>query len=406
MDSLHLTDGSGLAIQIAGILMIAMLSFFTNRTVKRTSVDYWTRAWTCLVGSLAALMISLYVRPLQRYTAPIYFLGEYAFAFLFIAGCRNRATGALLTRRSLRWLFPAIALSVVLAQLSVSRGDTLIFHSSVMALLFLTAYRALQPARMAGQAATGFSVMSAALFLLALDFALYVASFTVISFNLGNLPVLYLRYSSVIDLILEILLGFGTVMVVMDDSRHEVEAVNRELRAARDRLEVLARMDPLTEALNRHAFYSLVENRPEPPSDGVCGCVVIVDIDDLKPINDSVGHTAGDSVIRAVAGSIRSIIRAGDLLFRWGGDEFLILLFGIAENDARARIDGLNHKLSLFLIPGTHDPIKISVSFGIAAFEKVSGIEAAIDTADAEMYASKQTRKQSGSLQRESSVHY
>jgi diguanylate cyclase (GGDEF)-like protein len=192
----------------------------------------------------------------------------------------------------------------------------------------------------------------------------------------------------------------------MDDSRHEVEAANRELRAARDRLEVLARMDPLTEALNRHAFYSLVENRPEAPSTGVCGCVVVVDIDDLKPINDSVGHTAGDSVIRAVAGSIRSIIRAGDLLFRWGGDEFLILLFGIAEEDARSRIDGLNHKLSVFLVPGTQEPIKISVSFGIAAFDKVSGIEAAIDTADAEMYASKQTRKQSGSLKREKTVHY
>jgi diguanylate cyclase (GGDEF)-like protein len=404
MDSLHLTDGSGLAIQFAGILMIAMLSFFTNRTVKRKSVDYWTRAWTCLAVSLAALMASLYVRPLQPFTAPVFFLGEYGFAFMFIAGCRNRATGALLTRRSLRWLVPAIASSILLAQLSLLRGDIFIFHSAVMALLFLTAYRALQPAREAGQAATGFSVMSAALFLLALDFALYVISFTVISFNLGNLPLLYLRYSSVIDLILEILLGFGTVMVVMDDSRHEVEAANRELRAARDRLEVLARMDPLTEALNRHAFYSLVENRPEVPSTGVCGCVVVVDIDDLKPINDSVGHTAGDSVIRAVAGSIRSIIRAGDLLFRWGGDEFLILLFGIAEQDARNRIDGLNQKLSVFLVPGTQEPIKISVSFGIAAFDKVSGIEAAIDTADAEMYAGKQTRKQSGSLKREKSV--
>jgi len=406
MDSLHLTDGSGLAIQFAGILMIATLSLFTTRTVKRTSVDYWTGAWTCLLISLAALMVSLYVRSLRPYLSPVYFLGEYAFGYMFIAGCRNRAMGALLSRRSLRLLAPALALSVVLAQISSAYGDPFIFHSGIMALLFLTAYRALQPARATQQAATGFTVMSAALFLLSLDFALYVVSFTIISFKLGSLPLLYLKYSSVIDLILEILLGFGTVVVVMDDSRHEVEAANRELRAARDRLEVLARMDPLTEALNRHAFYSLVENRPEAPADGVCGCVVVVDIDDLKPINDSVGHTAGDSVIRAVAGSIRSIIRAGDLLFRWGGDEFLILLFGIAEHDARARIEGLNQKLAMFLIPGATDPIKISVSFGIAAFGKVSEIEVAIDSADAEMYTSKQRRKQSGSLDRANSFQF
>jgi diguanylate cyclase (GGDEF)-like protein len=275
-----------------------------------------------------------------------------------------------------------------------------------MALLFLTAYRALQPARAARQSTTGFSVMSAALFLLSLDFALYVISFTVISFNLGNLPVLYLKYSSVNDLILEILLGFGTVMVLMDDSRLEVEAANRELRAARDRLEILARVDPLTEALNRHAFYSLVENRPDPTSTGLRGCVVIVDIDDLKPINDSVGHSAGDNVIRAVAGSIRSIIRAGDLLFRWGGDEFLILLFGITDGDARDRIEGLNAKLAMYLIPGVAEPVKIAVSFGLAAFDNVSAIEAAIDRADADMYASKQTRKHSGSLDRENSFQF
>src|SRR5215510_13287062 len=406
MDSLYLTDGSGLAIQFAGILMIATLSLFTTRTVKRTSVDYWTGAWTCLLISLAGLMVSLYVRSLRPYLSPVYFLGEYAFGYMFIAGCRNRAMGALLSRRSLRLLAPALALSVVLAQISSAYGDPFIFHSGIMALLFLTAYRALQPARATQQSATGFTVMSAALFLLSLDFALYVVSFTVISFNLGNLPLLYLKYASVIDLILEILLGFGTVMVVMDDSRHEVEAANSELRAARDRLEVRARMDPLTEALNRHAFYSLVENRPEPPADGVCGCVVVVDIDDLKPINDSVGHTAGDTVIRAVAGSIRSIIRAGDLLFRWGGDEFLILLFGIAEDDARARIEGLNQKLAMFLIPGAIDPIKISVSFGIAAFGRVSEIEGAIDSADAEMYTSKQRRKQSGSLDRANSFQF
>src|SRR5262249_19515847 len=93
MDSLHLTEGSGLAIQFAGIFMIATLSLFTTRTVKRTSVDYWTSAWTSLVVALAMLMASLYLRPLRPYAAPLYFLGEYAFGYMFIAGAATGPTG-------------------------------------------------------------------------------------------------------------------------------------------------------------------------------------------------------------------------------------------------------------------------------------------------------------------------
>ncbi len=55
-------------------------------------------------------------------------------------------------------------------------------------------------------------------------------------------------------------------------------------------------------------------------------------MDNLKAINDGLGHTAGDKAIREVAGAIRSVIRADDLLFRWGGDEFLVVLVGLPED--------------------------------------------------------------------------
>ena len=58
----------------------------------------------------------------------------------------------------------------------------------------------------------------------------------------------------------------------------------------------------------------------------LAGTAVIADIDNLKSINDQFGHAAGDAAIRAVATAIRSLIRADDLLFRWGGDEFLLVL--------------------------------------------------------------------------------
>ncbi|HSE98216.1 MAG TPA: GGDEF domain-containing protein, partial [Blastocatellia bacterium] len=224
-------------------------------------------------------------------------------------------------------------------------------------------------------------------------FAHYVPVMSYIEFFNDSMKLPYLQYTSIYDLILEILLGFGTVMVVMEDMRHEVEAANRELVAARDRLEVLARIDPLTEALNRHAFHSLLEKRQDPPAGGVSGCVVVIDIDNLKPINDRLGHTAGDAAIREVARCLRSVIRADDLLFRWGGDEFLILLFNISEPEARRRIDDLDAVLAETRLPGSTDAVPLIVSYGLASFTDLAQVEHAIEKADSAMYARKQSRK-------------
>src|SRR5262249_26257186 len=157
----------------------------------------------------------------------------------------------------------------------------------------------------------------------------------------------------------------GSVMVVMEDVRHEVERANEELTAARDRLEIQAKMDPLTEAFNRHAFCSLVEKKQDVVKGSVSGCAVVIDMDNLKPINDSLGHSPGESAIRAVASAIRAVIRPYDLLFRWGGDEFLILLFNLTELEVRKRVEGLNTALEGMVFPGVSSPVNIKVSAGV-----------------------------------------
>src|SRR5258705_12396420 len=134
-------------------------------------------------------------------------------------------------------------------------------------------------------------------------------------------------------------------MVLMEGVRREVELANSKLVEARDRLELLAQMDPLTEALNRHAFHSLLSCPERGKEAGTSGCVVVIDIDNLKPINDTLGHSAGDKAIRAVARAMRSLIRADDMLFRWGGDEFLVLLFKLPVNEASRRMMSLNDVL-------------------------------------------------------------
>ena len=191
-----------------------------------------------------------------------------------------------------------------------------------------------------------------------------------------TVPAAYLQYTSIFDLILEILLGFGTIMVLLEGVRSEVEATNRELTSARDKLELMARMDPLTEALNRHAFHSLLSHDAASSDSEVDGCVAVIDIDNLKPINDTLGHSVGDKAIRAVARAVRSLIRADDMLFRWGGDEFLVLMFKLHEEEASRRMRSLNHILEENGEQWTSAPVRITVSSGVCGFESLKDLGA------------------------------
>jgi len=171
-------------------------------------------------------------------------------------------------------------------------------------------------------------------------------------------------------------------MVVMEDIQHEIETINDELRQTRDQLEILARHDPLTKALNRHAFYSMMNNNSIDPYSHSSGCVAVIDIDNLKPMNDDYGHPAGDVAIREVAHCLRSIIRSDDMLFRWGGDEFLLLLFNINDQEVKKRISSLNLILNNTHLPNIPSSLPLIFSYGVASFANLSDVEKAIESAD------------------------
>ena len=147
-------------------------------------------------------------------------------------------------------------------------------------------------------------------------------------------------------------------------------------------------MDPLTEALNRHAFHSLLR-RPESGTDNTAtsGSVAVLDIDNLKPINDKLGHTVGDKAIRAVARAMRSLVRADDMLFRWGGDEFLVLMFKLPQPEASRRIAKLNKILEENCERWIGESVTVTVSFGVAGFTSLTDLGQAIEQADKAMYA-------------------
>jgi diguanylate cyclase (GGDEF)-like protein len=122
----------------------------------------------------------------------------------------------------------------------------------------------------------------------------------------------------------------------------------------------LARVDQLTRLANRRALDELFEL----PRTGIL-VLAIGDLDRFKQINDRHGHLAGDACLAAVAGVLSSHARAGDQVFRWGGDEFAVLLPGAAPGDAELVLDRLEAAVRAEVQDPDGKPVRIT--FGWAA---------------------------------------
>lgn len=118
-------------------------------------------------------------------------------------------------------------------------------------------------------------------------------------------------------------------------------------------------------------------------------CLLMLDIDHFKTINDAHGHTVGDEVIRALAHVVRSAVRAGDCAGRYGGDEFAIVLPGMLAGDALAIAQRIREQTECVRVRRQPD-LRITSSIGIApADHRHSNLRAWIDAADKALYAAK-----------------
>jgi diguanylate cyclase (GGDEF)-like protein len=372
----------GLILQAAGVLMIAVLCLMLTRTIRRPPLVPWTAAWISLFIALSTLLFAFRVPALAFVLHPVYMFFEYVFGYLVFAGSREYTTGRPLGRSDLPTVLILVVPAVVLPTLA--RWQFNVFfavHSMIYAYLFLIGWRQMRLARRRERSASGVLVTQVALLLLALAYFAYGPIFAMAAIGwIPNEPA-FLAYSPFFDSLLLTMLGFGMVMV----STGEVQS---DLEIARDRLAGVARTDHLTSAFNRYAFHALLEG-------DLSGTAVIADIDNLKSINDQYGHSAGDAAIRAVATAIRGCIRADDLLFRWGGDEFLVLLLNVSELDARQRLSVVNEQLRAVHMPLGDAEVVVSVSMGFASFDSGESLEEVIRVADSAMYGTKRASTES-----------
>lgn len=156
----------------------------------------------------------------------------------------------------------------------------------------------------------------------------------------------------------------------------------------------LARIDPLTKTINRRSFFDLAEheiyragryNRPF--------TIAYIDLDNFKDVNDQRGHHAGDKLLVDVVNTIKAHIRATDILARFGGDEFVLLLPETTGDSGRASLDKIHRQLREAMSANSWP---VTFSIGAASYaHPPETVEEAVRTADALMYTVKRNGKNS-----------
>jgi diguanylate cyclase (GGDEF)-like protein len=148
------------------------------------------------------------------------------------------------------------------------------------------------------------------------------------------------------------------------------------------RLERLSEIDALTGVLNRRGMPGVLDDR-SPAS------VVLIDIDHFKNINDQLGHSAGDHVLCRVATLLSGVLRGGDAVVRWGGEEFLLVLPGVDVEKAFHVAERARKAVSQEAF-GPRSDLHVTVSAGVAERRGAELAEQLIRRADEALYAAKQ----------------
>ena len=174
----------------------------------------------------------------------------------------------------------------------------------------------------------------------------------------------------------------------------ELEAKVRELELELRRLSDEVATDALTQIANRRGLTAQFEvERARLDRDGGELVVGLLDIDNFKRLNDTLGHAAGDQALVALAGHVRQSLRPIDGVARFGGEEFVVLLPGTPADEGQRVLTRLQRLLSASLFMHEGQEVFVTFSAGVTAYRPGEPLEAALERADEALYEAKRTGK-------------
>ena len=196
-----------------------------------------------------------------------------------------------------------------------------------------------------------------------------------------------LQYGNFATMLLEMMVAVGIIILLFETSQARLAAEMEQLMHSDQQLKEMGVRDPLTGLYNRHHFNDVIKRElANVRRYGISLSVLLADVDRFKEINDIKGHQMGDDVLKFVSNYLTSCVRESDFVFRWGGDEFLILLPRTDEGSAAQKAEELARRLPT--IPGV-EQLQPSLSVGWATHRMDAEFPTTLAQSDARMYEMK-----------------
>lgn len=396
----------GIVSELGGaLLLVSLFVLLRQQATRRPYFRVWGWAWVSVsiaIGALAvryASLVSPGMQPSDEFSPAVrayYFLYQFCkltYYGLLVVGTWVHARG-IRALPMLRRVMPLVAAyAAFTVGFSPSLSDIVLWQAPLGIAGYATCavllFRLPPSRRGLGSAATGtfFSILAGLWVLYLLAFGMFDSLY---NSALGAALSFVLRYNSYLDMLLQMLLGYGMVLVLMEERKREVDDAHAELAVAHDQLRRVALYDVLTGTFNRRAY---AEGVGLEVAKATFGAAVMLDVDNLKAVNDTFGHPAGDELLQRVADVLRSTLRTSDKLYRWGGDEFLLVLPGANAAEVRQRLEEALQKVPALVLAKDKPPVPVLVSAGAADYAGAEALEGSIERADQAMYQEKSRRK-------------
>jgi diguanylate cyclase (GGDEF)-like protein len=175
------------------------------------------------------------------------------------------------------------------------------------------------------------------------------------------------------------------------DMRLRLKSQKLALENALARIQEIATRDELTGLPNRRSMMSMAQDHAlRRARGGLPFYVAMVDLDHFKDINDTWGHAVGDQTLRAFAAQAQAVLRTTDVIGRWGGEEFLLLLPETPPGEPVVGIERLRARLAGLAVCAAAPELRIRFSAGFTRYAEGEPIGQAIERADRALYAAKE----------------
>ena len=375
-----------LLVQAAGTALLFIVFVLLYQQIKRKAFLDWIASWAFLLGGLSALVLLRYVGASRWFFFFVHASLLFHVLFLLRGARRFRDERLRSSRFELLWIVPVLAVSWWTSALEegVAGRSLPIILATAIAYVVASLFFAVMPGSPAGR------------LLLWSSFLLWAgerAAFAYAHVQFGEpdrMPALF-AYSSFLGMFLEMMIAVGVIILLFEASQGRLAAEMHQLVSSEEQLKEMGIRDPLTGLFNRHYFNDVIRRELSSARRyGSSLSVLLADVDRFKEINDKKGHAVGDDVLKFVANYLTACVRESDYVFRWGGDEFLLVLPGTDGPAAQVKADELVRKLPN--IPGT-DGIQPTLSVGSAVHRTDVEFALTLAEADARMYEMKVLRK-------------